>query len=52
VCGTAAEVSAVASVDDRSVPAPGPATTAIGQMYARVVRGQEAKYAHWCELAK
>ena len=52
VCGTAAEVSAVASVDDRSVPAPGPATTAIGQMYGRVVRGQEAKYAHWCELAK
>lgn len=52
VCGTAAEVSAVSSVDDRSVPAPGPATTAIGQMYARVVRGQEAKYAHWCELAK
>ena len=52
VCGTAAEVSAVASVDDRSVPAPGPATAAIGQMYGRVVRGQEAKYAHWCELAK
>jgi branched-chain amino acid aminotransferase len=52
VCGTAAEVSAVASVDDRSVPVPGPATTAIGQMYGRVVRGQEAKYAHWCELAK
>ena len=52
VCGTAAEVSAVCSVDDRAVPAPGPATTAIGQMYGRVVRGQEAKYAHWCELAK
>ncbi len=52
VCGTAAEVSAVNSVDDRSVPAPGPATTAIGQMYARVVRGQEAKYSHWCELVK
>jgi branched-chain amino acid aminotransferase len=50
VCGTAAEVSAVSSVDDRAVPAPGPATTAIGQMYGRVVRGQEAKYAHWCEL--
>ncbi len=52
VCGTAAEVSAVCSVDDRAVPAPGPATTAIGQMYGRVVRGQEAKYAHWCELVK
>ena len=52
VCGTAAEVSAVNSVDDRKVPAPGPATTAIGQMYARVVRGQEPKYEHWCELVK
>ena len=52
VCGTAAEVSAVSSVDDRAVPAPGPATTAIGQMYGRVVRGQEAKYAHWCELVE
>ena len=52
VCGTAAEVSAVSSVDDRAVPAPGPATTAIGQMYGRVVRGQEAKYAQWCELVK
>ncbi|MBJ7508393.1 MAG: branched-chain amino acid transaminase [Ilumatobacteraceae bacterium] len=52
VCGTAAEVSAVSSVDDRAVPSPGPATTAIGQMYGRVVRGQEAKYAHWCELVK
>jgi len=52
VCGTAAEVSAVNSVDDRAVPAPGKATTAIGQMYARVVRGEEPKYLHWCELVK
>ncbi|MFM7872836.1 MAG: branched-chain amino acid transaminase [Actinomycetota bacterium] len=52
VCGTAAEVSAVNSVDDRAVPAPGKATTAIGQMYARVVRGEEPKYLHWCERVK
>jgi len=52
VCGTAAEVSAVRSVDDREVPCPGPVTTEIGQLYGRVVRGQEAKYSHWCELAK
>ena len=52
VCGTAAEVSAVNSVDDRSVPCPGPVTTAIGALYGRVVRGQESKYSHWCELAK
>ena len=29
VCGTAAEVSAVNSVDDREIPCPGPMTTAI-----------------------
>jgi len=52
VCGTAAEVSAVNSVDDRAVPAPGKATTAIGQMYAQVVRGEVPKYEHWCELVK
>jgi len=52
VCGTAAEVSAVNSVDDRTVPAPGKATTAIGQMYAKVVRGEVSKYEHWCELVK
>jgi branched-chain amino acid aminotransferase len=52
VCGTAAEVSAVNSVDDRTVPAPGKATTAIGQMYAKVVRGEVPKYEHWCELVK
>ncbi|HRC48659.1 MAG TPA: aminotransferase class IV, partial [Ilumatobacteraceae bacterium] len=51
VCGTAAEVSSVNSVDDRAVPCPGPKTKAIADVYARTVRGQEAKYAHWCELA-
>ena len=30
MCGTAAEVSAVNSVDDREIPCPGPMTTAIG----------------------
>ncbi|MDA2957990.1 MAG: branched-chain amino acid transaminase [Ilumatobacteraceae bacterium] len=52
VCGTAAEVSAVRSVDDRDIPSPGPVTTTIGQLYGRVVRGQESKYLSWCELAK
>jgi branched-chain amino acid aminotransferase len=51
VCGTAAEVSAVNSVDDRSVPCPGPRTRAIAEVYGRAVRGQDARYAHWCELA-
>jgi len=52
VCGTAAEVSAVNSVDDRKVPCPGPVTTEIGQLYGKLVRGEVAKYESWCELAK
>ena len=51
VCGTAAEVSAVNSVDDRSVPCPGPMTRAIADVYLRAVTGQEDKYKDWCELA-
>ena len=51
VCGTAAEVSAVNSVDDRSIPCPGPKTKAIAEVYARTVRGQEDRYKDWCELA-
>jgi branched-chain amino acid aminotransferase len=51
VCGTAAEVSAVNSVDDRKIPCPGPKTKAIAEVYARAVRGQEDRYKDWCELA-
>jgi branched-chain amino acid aminotransferase len=51
VCGTAAEVSAVNSVDDRKVPCPGPMTKAIAEVYARAVRGQEDRYKDWVELA-
>ncbi len=51
VCGTAAEVGSVNSVDDRPVPCPGPMTKAIAEVYGRAVRGQEDKYKDWCELA-
>jgi branched-chain amino acid aminotransferase len=51
VCGTAAEVSSVNSVDDRAVPCPGPITTAVAELYGRVVRGQVEQYRSWCELA-
>ena len=51
VCGTAAEVSSVNSVDDRSIPCPGPMTTAIAETYGRAVRGEEPAYKDWCELA-
>ena len=50
VVGTAAEVSAVSSVDDRAIPCPGPMTKAIGETYLRAVRGGEDKYKDWCEL--
>ena len=49
VCGTAAEVSAVNSVDDRELPCPGPMTVAIAEEYARVVRGKVDAYKHWVD---
>ena len=52
VCGTAAEVGSVSSVDDRKVPCPGPMTKAIATTYAKAVRGQDDRYKQWCELAK
>jgi len=51
VCGTAAEVSAVSSVDDRPISCPGPMTTAIGEEYHRAVRGQVDQYKDWVEHA-
>ena len=52
VVGTAAEVSAVSSVDDRAIPCPGPVTMAMGTEYARVVRGQVDRYKDWVELCR
>ncbi len=49
VCGTAAEVSAVNSVDDRDIPCPGPITVALASEYAKAVRGQTDRYKDWCE---
>ena len=52
VCGTAAEISAVKSVDDRELPCPGPMTTAIAEEYARAVRGKVDRYKEWVEHAR
>jgi len=49
VCGTAAEVSAVNSVDDRPIPCPGPMTKAIAAEYAKAVHGQVDRYKEWVE---
>ncbi|MEP1126253.1 MAG: branched-chain amino acid transaminase [Ilumatobacter sp.] len=51
VCGTAAEVTPVNSVDDREIACPGPMTTAIAETYNKVVRGEVEQYRSWCELA-
>ena len=51
VCGTAAEISAVKSVDDRELTCPGPMTTAIAEEFARAVRGKVDRYKDWVEHA-
>jgi branched-chain amino acid aminotransferase len=52
VCGTAAEISAVQSVDDREVLCPGPMTTAIAEEYHKAVRGKVDRYKEWVEHAR
>lgn len=47
--GTAAEVSAINSVDDRNVACPGPITLKVAETYGKAVRGQIAQYSSWCE---
>jgi len=49
LCGTGAQIAAVASLDHRPLGngAMGPITSAIRQLYFRVVRGEEPKYMHW-----
>jgi branched-chain amino acid aminotransferase len=49
LCGTAAEVTPVNSVDDRSVPCPGPMTKAVMEEYGKAVRGQVDRYKDWVE---
>lgn len=49
VCGTAAEVSSVRSVDDRELPCPGPMTVSIGHEFAKAVRGKVDRYKEWVE---
>ena len=51
VCGTAAEISSVRSVDDREVPANGPITTAIAKVYIDAANGKVDQYKDWNELA-
>jgi branched-chain amino acid aminotransferase len=52
LCGTAAEISAVNSVDDRTIACPGSKTLAIAEEYAKAVRGQTEKYKGWLEYVR
>jgi len=51
MCGTAAEVTPVRSVDDREVGDPGPITKAIQAAYLDTVRGKREQWSHWLEYA-
>ncbi len=52
MCGTAAEVTPVRSVDDREIGDPGPVTVEIQSAYLDTVRGRREQWAHWLEYAE
>ncbi len=52
MCGTAAEVTPVRSVDDREIGDPGPITRAIQEAYLDTVRGKRKQWSHWLEYAE
>ena len=52
MCGTAAEVTPVRSVDDHEVGAPGAVTKAIQDVFFAAVRGRDERFARWLEYAE
>ena len=48
-CGTGVQMAAVGSIDHRSIGdgGKGPVTAALGELFARVLTGEEPDYAHW-----
>ena len=51
LCGTAAEIVPMRSVDDREIGEPGEITRKIQETYFAIVHGQVEKYADWLEYA-
>lgn len=51
LCGTAAEIVPMRSVDDREIGEPGEVTRKIQESYFAIVHGQVEKYADWLEYA-
>jgi branched-chain amino acid aminotransferase len=52
MCGTAAEVTPVRSVDDHEIGDPGPVTRAIQDVFFDVVRGRDERWSRWLEYAE
>jgi branched-chain amino acid aminotransferase len=52
MCGTAAEVTPVNSVDDREVGAPGPVTKEIQTAYLDTVKGKSERWSQWLEYVE
>lgn len=52
MCGTAAEVTPVRSVDDQEVGAPGPVTKEIQAAYLDTVTGKSERWSHWLEYVE
>jgi branched-chain amino acid aminotransferase len=52
MCGTAAEVTPVRSVDDHEVGDPGPVTKAIQDVFFAAVRGRDERFSRWLEYAE
>ena len=50
LCGTGAQISAVAEVDHREIGngKVGPITAKLMKLYFDIVKGNNLKYAHWC----
>jgi len=52
MCGTAAEVTPVRSVDDHEIGDPGPVTKAIQDVFFAAVRGRDERFSRWLEYAE
>jgi branched-chain amino acid aminotransferase len=52
MCGTAAEVTPVRSVDDHEIGDPGPVTKAIQEVFFAAVRGRDERFTRWLEYAE
>ncbi|MGH3764269.1 MAG: branched-chain amino acid transaminase [Pseudonocardiaceae bacterium] len=50
LCGTAAGVVPVRSLDNREIGGPGPVTKQLGDMLRSVTSGEEPHYQHWLSL--